>query len=143
MLTVAVAAGLVRSQYCQFTWGKMALHDYGIYFNMLWNTAHGDWFTYLTDQSYLRTHLSFSLVLLAPLFRLWDDPLLLTVIQWCCLLIGGLLFWRILFLSGVSGFTSAAFLLLSLHPGRHDVRIPRRSPLLHPRPLVVSLPGLP
>lgn len=112
VLTVAVIVGLVRSQYCQFTWGKMALHDYGIYFNMLWNTAHGDWFTYLADQSYLRTHLSFSLVLLAPLFRLWDDPLLLTVIQWFCLLIGGLLFWRILFLSGVSGLTSSAFLFL-------------------------------
>lgn len=110
--TAGVAALLVYSQHCQFTAGMMAFHDYGIYFNMLWNTAHGRWFTYLTDQSYLGTHLSFSLALLAPLFRLWDNPLLLTAIQWGSLAAGIALIWRGLILSRLSPFTTAAVLFL-------------------------------
>lgn len=111
-LALAAMAGLVIAQHRQYTWGKMALRDYGIYFNMLWNTAHGDWFTYLHDQSYLRTHLSFSLLLLAPLFRLWDDPLMLTVIQWGCFAAGALLFWRILSLARLPALIQAALMLL-------------------------------
>ena len=111
-LTLATMTGLVIAQYRQFTWGKMALRDYGIYFNMLWNTAHGDWFRYLTNQNYLSTHLSFSLTLIAPLFLLWDDPITLTVIQWVCLAVGALLFWRILALSRIPPLPASALLLL-------------------------------
>lgn len=108
----SVVALLVYCQYCQFTAGRMGLHDYGIYFNMLWNTAHGNWFTYLTDQSYLSTHLSFSLVLLAPFFFLWNNPLLLTVIQWLSLVAGILVVWRILALARFPPFLTAALLFL-------------------------------
>ncbi len=110
--TLATVVGLMIAQYRQFTWGKMALHDYGIYFNMLWNTAHGNWFTYLTDQNYLGTHLSFTLALIAPLFLLWDHPLLLTGIQWLCLITGILVIWRILTLAHQPPFLTAALLFL-------------------------------
>lgn len=109
---LAAITGLVIAQYRQFTWGKMALHDYGIYYNMLWNTAHGHWFTYLTDQSYLSTHLSFTLALLAPLFLLWDHPCLLTVIQWLCFITGILVVWRILVLTRIPPFLTAAILFM-------------------------------
>ncbi|MCE9616330.1 MAG: DUF2079 domain-containing protein [Lentisphaerae bacterium] len=88
-LAAGFAVAYLRAQYCQFTWLTMGLHDYGIYTNVLWNSAHGELFRYVVDENYLATHLSFSLLLLAPLFHLSEHPFLLTVVQWCCALGGG------------------------------------------------------
>ena len=68
--------------------GLMRVNDYGIYTNFLWNSAHGELFRYLVTMSYLQVHLSYTLLLLAPLFRLWDHPFLLTFLQ-SAMLAGG------------------------------------------------------
>jgi uncharacterized membrane protein len=73
---------LLFGAYCTFTHKKWAVYDYGVYTNMIYNSARGDWFRVLVDDSYLRTHLSFSLALLGPLFWVWDSPLVLMVVQW-------------------------------------------------------------
>lgn len=94
------AAHLLYSALCAFSWMNFLMMDYGAYTNFLYNLAHGDGFRYLYDHNYLKTHLSFSFVLLAPLVRLWESPLLLIFVQWS-FLIGG-----------------AAILLLALRRGR-------------------------
>jgi uncharacterized membrane protein len=83
-LYAGAAAILLYSPFCMFTRLKMQINDYGTYTNALWNTAHGEWFRYLMDLSYLRTHLSLTLALVAPLFHVWDHPFLLAVVQWSC-----------------------------------------------------------
>lgn len=80
--TIFMAGHLFYSAYCAFMAGKFTMFDYGVYTNMVWNTSRGDWFRVLVDRSYLHTHLSFSLALLAPLFHVWDNPMLLLVVQW-------------------------------------------------------------
>lgn len=65
------------------------IYDFGVYTNFIWNSAHGAPFKFLVDKSYISTHLSFTLLLLAPLFRLWDHPFLLMVVQWSLPLLGG------------------------------------------------------
>lgn len=94
-LTALAAAGLLYSAYCQYSWVRMSLNDYGIYTNFIWNSGHGHFFRYLVDKTYLSTHLSFTLLLLGPLFRVWDDPFLLTVVYWLCALAGFAQLWII------------------------------------------------
>ena len=84
-LCAAAAAALLYSAYCAFSWGKFPLYDYVIYTNMLWNSGHGRLFRMLVDQSYLRVHLSFTLALIGPLFRIWDHPFLPALVQWLAL----------------------------------------------------------
>lgn len=93
-LAVVVCVALLHGAFAAFSWFKFHLLDYGGYTNMLWNTAHGRLFRVLLDRSYLDIHLSFSLALLAPLFRIWDHPFLLAVVQWLCLVIGTGVLWR-------------------------------------------------
>ena len=71
------------------------MSDYGVYTNTVWNLGRGNGFKFLVDHSYLKTHLSFSLLLLGPLFALWNNPMLLIVVQWLFLVAGGLILWRI------------------------------------------------
>ena len=85
---VLTAVRLMLSAWCAFTWGKFTMFDYGVYTNMIWNSGHGEWFKVLVNDSYLNTHLSFTLALLGPLFRVWDHPLLLSVVQWLFILSG-------------------------------------------------------
>ena len=68
--------------------------DYGVYTNAIWNLAHGHGFRFLVDQSYLKTHLSYSLALLSPLFHLFDCPRVLIVAQWMFLVGGAVLLLR-------------------------------------------------
>lgn len=91
-LAAAASAGLLLyASYCAFTQYKLAASgDYIRYTNALWNTAHGEWFRYWAGEaSYLGKHLSYSLALLAPLFHVWDDPFLLSVLQWLLIVAGG------------------------------------------------------
>ena len=84
----AFVAATLFAAFCAFTWFKFALFDYGIYTNMIWNSGRGRLFLVLTTRSYLKTHLSFSLALLGPLYYIWDHPFLLSVAQWLMLLAG-------------------------------------------------------
>lgn len=87
----ALVAGLLYSSWCAFTnWKFGTSGDYIRYTNMIWNSAHGDWFSYAVGtQTYLRVHLSFTLALLGPLFFLWDHPFLLSVVQLVIICAGG------------------------------------------------------
>ena len=93
-LAVAILAGLLHAGFCAFTWRKFTMFDYGVYTNMIWNSGHGQPFRCLLDRSYLATHLSFSLALLGPLFRVWDHPFLLSVLQWSFLAVGAAIVGR-------------------------------------------------
>ena len=66
------ACNLIYGAWCAFTWGKFTLFDYGVYTNMIWNSAHGAPFKVLIDRSYLGTHLSFSLAILGVFFWIFD-----------------------------------------------------------------------
>ena len=87
-LAALTACGLLHAAVCAFSWQNFHFLDYGGYTNMLWNTAHARPFLVLVDRSYLEAHLSFTLALLAPLYRAWDHPLLLVAVQWL-LIVGG------------------------------------------------------
>lgn len=90
---LAFSVLLLHAMIAAFTWFKFH-RDYAMYENMLWNTAHGEWFRYFTELNYLKVHLSFSLALLAPLCRLFDHPFFLAGVQWVSLASGaGLLAW--------------------------------------------------
>lgn len=92
-LIVSAAGAILYSAFSALTHGKFQLFDYGLYTNMIWNTAHGRPFRLLVDESYLARHLSFTLVLLAPFFWIWDHPFLLSVLQWS-MAVGGLVIWH-------------------------------------------------
>jgi uncharacterized membrane protein len=88
-----VAILLLFSSYCAFTHFRFGTSgDYIHYTNMIWNSGHGDLFMYGAGlRSYLTTHLSFSLPLLAPLFWIWNDPFLLSVVQWLSIVAGAVI----------------------------------------------------
>jgi hypothetical protein len=104
LLSAAALGGLLHAAYAAFTGMHFHFLDYGGYTNMLWNTAHGRPFAVLVDRTYLQAHLSFSLAVLAPLFRLWDHPFLLAAVQWAGLAGGAALVWRI---GGRAGYAPA------------------------------------
>jgi len=93
---VLFALHLLYSAFCAFSWQNFLMMDYGAYTNFLYNLAHGDGFQFLTDHNYLKTHLSFSFLLLTPLVHLWDSPLLLIVVQWLFLMGGCAILWKIM-----------------------------------------------
>jgi uncharacterized membrane protein len=111
VLCAVFAIMTLYSAFSAFTTYKFALVDYGKYVNMIWNCGHGRPFRMLTDESYLHTHLSFSLALLGPFFRLWDHPFLLAVLQWLAAVVGMLIIWRVAVRRGVPGDVTAALLL--------------------------------
>jgi uncharacterized membrane protein len=89
-LSVVILGALTWAGYCAMTNGLFALFDYGRYTNMIWNSGHGDFYRCLVTGNYLSSHLSFSLALLGPLFFVWDDPFLLSVVQIWFLAAGGI-----------------------------------------------------
>ncbi|MBI3986935.1 MAG: DUF2079 domain-containing protein [Lentisphaerae bacterium] len=91
LLALTAAGLLMFSSYAAFSWKNYTLIDYGRYTQLLWNCGHGRLFgTYVTD-TYLRTHLSFTLALLGPFFRIWDHPFLPSVLQWSMMVMGALM----------------------------------------------------
>jgi uncharacterized membrane protein len=117
-ILIALASGgfvlfslqLLYSAFCAFSWQNFLMMDYGAYTNFLYNLAHGDGFRFLTDHNYLKTHLSFSFILLTPLVHLWDSPLLLIVVQWTFLMSGCGILWKALYRGKVSPALSMAIL---------------------------------
>ena len=106
----AVFAGLlIHAVIAGFTWHKYHA-DYAIYANMLWNSAHGEPFRYFVTLNYLKVHLSFSLLLLAPLFWIFDHPFLLCGVQLGCLFGGAALLHRAARRHGLPHAMAAALL---------------------------------
>jgi uncharacterized membrane protein len=104
------ALHLLYSAVCALSWKNFLMMDYGAYTNFLYNLAHGDGFRFLYEHNYLKTHLSFSFILLAPLVHLWDSPLLLIVVQWLFLAGGAAFLWRFLRRGGTAPTLAAALL---------------------------------
>lgn len=102
VVALGLAVQLLHAAYLAFTNFKSGTSgDYARYTNMIWNSAHGRLFLYGLNESYLHVHLSYTLALLGPLFRIWDHPFLLTVVQWA-------------FMAGGAGFLLAAGSALSV-----------------------------
>ncbi|WFB35770.1 DUF2079 domain-containing protein [Kiritimatiellota bacterium B12222] len=90
------AAHALYSMIAAYSQLNFVFYDYGVYTNSLWNVSRGNGFTFLVDHSYMLTHLSFSLALLAPLYWIFDSPLLLIFVQWGFILAGGSIFYVML-----------------------------------------------
>ena len=112
-LFFAGGIGILYSAFCAFTAGKFTLIDYGKYTNMIWNCGHGNLFRVLMDNSYLCTHLSFTLILLGPLFYIWDHPFLLSFVQWFFAMSGFAILWRIAVKNRVNWIITGSFLLVA------------------------------
>ena len=114
LLIICTLLAYLTTAFSAFTSFKFTLTDYGRYVNTIWNCAHGHPFRLLTEYSYLNTHLSFSLFLLAPAFLLWDHPFSLWVGQWLLTIFGLLLLWRAAFRHRIPGVVTLAFLVFYL-----------------------------
>lgn len=90
ILAAAFAWNLLWCCWCLYVGRQFRLFDYGLYTNFLWNSGRGDFFRCLVNDSYLVNHLSFSLLPLGLLYRLWDDAFVLMVAQWSFPLWGAL-----------------------------------------------------
>jgi len=113
VLFALISGHLLYSAWCAFTWSKFTLMDYGVYTNMIWNSGHGDWFRVLVDDNYLSTHLSFSLALLGPLFYIWDNPFLLSLLQWL-MMVSGAVFLALVLKKSKSPLWAAAAVMVFL-----------------------------
>lgn len=87
--TAVALAETLRALWAAFMSGG-GMGDGVMYTNMMWNSGHGEPFRFYVTDNYLRNHLSFTLVPLGYLFRIWDHPFLLYALQWFLLLGGGL-----------------------------------------------------
>ncbi len=113
---------LLYSALCAVSWKNFLMMDYGAYTNFMYNLAHGDGFRFLYEHNYLKTHLSFSFILLVPLVHLWGSPLLLIVVQWLFLMGGAAFLWRFLRRSGAHPVLTAALLFcLAAYPKTQSV----------------------
>jgi uncharacterized membrane protein len=107
------ALHLLHAALAAFSAQNFLMSDYGVYTNTLYNLAHGNGFTFLVDQSYLTTHLSFSLILLTPLIWLLRTPTLLIYVQWMFLVGGCMVLFRIMQKRGVSLLLRSAILFFA------------------------------
>lgn len=94
--TLVFGCHLLYSAICAFSAQNYLMSDYGVYTNTIYNLAHGNGFKFMFEHSYLKTHLSFSFILLVPLFWLFRTPLLLIFVQWAFLLGGTMIMYRIM-----------------------------------------------
>lgn len=88
-----------------FFWLAMQRHlsfdssgfDLGIYDQVVWNTLHGRWFFYTTTgvpTLHFSNHVSFNILLIAPLYLIHSGPETLLLLQPLAIGLGGLpLFW--------------------------------------------------
>jgi len=114
LLIICTLLAYLTAAFSAFTSFKFTLTDYGRYVNTIWNCAHGHPFRLLTEYSYLNTHLSFSLFLLAPAFLIWDHPFSLWVGQWLLTIIGLCIIWKAAFRHRIPGVVTLAFLIFYL-----------------------------
>lgn len=102
MFTCLLAAGVVASclllawvTWCSVTTLEyVSSGDFARYVSMLWNTAHGRPF-YTSGGSYLYQHLSFSLMLLSPIYWFADHPLTFVCLPFAVMLGGAAVLARV------------------------------------------------
>lgn len=112
IISLVFAGHLLYSAFSAFSWQNFLMSDYGVYTNTLYNLSHGDGFKFNVDNNYLRTHLSFSLILLAPLMRLWGSVYLLIIVQWFFLIGGAVILNRIMTRLQIPGLFQSSLLLV-------------------------------
>ena len=85
ILWLAIALYLVvfsLVSFCKYTHFLYNGLDLAIINNVFWNTVHGHWFwSSIQGHSYLGDHCSPILILLLPVYFLWQSPLLLLILQ--------------------------------------------------------------
>lgn len=70
--------------------------DLAIIHQTFWNTARGDWFAQtIHPNSYLGDHAELAVVILAQIYRLWQDPRMLLVMQALALGLAAWPLWKI------------------------------------------------
>lgn len=92
---------LIYGNLCAFTWGRYMYKDYGKYLNLLWNTVHGRFLRHSVNESFLSSHLGFTIALFSPFFLIWDHPFLLSILQWTILVFGVFVIWRCMVFLGL------------------------------------------
>lgn len=92
---VLFAASILYAALSAFSVRNFLMSDYGVYTNTIWNLSRFNGFDFLIDHNYLKTHLSFSLILLAPFFWIFDSPLTLIFLQWSFMIAGALFILRL------------------------------------------------
>lgn len=99
--------------------------DLGVFQQVVWNTAHGDWFRYTYHiglgprpvENYLGDHFEPILLPIAFLYLFWGQPEVLLLVQTFSLAAAGFLIFLILRRSGGGPVTASLFqLLFYLHP---------------------------
>jgi uncharacterized membrane protein len=99
--------------------------DLGIFQQVVWNTAHGDWFHYTYEvglggkatENYLGTHVELVLLPIAFLNLFWARPEILLLVQSFSLAAAGFLIFVIVRRSGGGPVTASLFqVLFYLHP---------------------------
>lgn len=87
---VTLAVLLLCAVWCSFTSFRCGVSaDYHRYSTTVWNCGHGSLYEVAPSRTYLTSHLSYSLALLGPLFRVFDHPFMLAGVQWTFLVLGG------------------------------------------------------
>ncbi len=78
-LYVLIMTGACIWKYQNFLYDGL---DLAIYNNALWNTAHGNWFwSSIQGHNYWGDHFEPILILLLPIYYLWQSPILLLILQ--------------------------------------------------------------
>ncbi len=87
---ILFALAVLHAAISAFSARNFLMSDYGVYTNTIWNLSRFNGFDFLIDHNYLKTHLSFSLILLVPFFWVFDSPLTLIFLQWSFMIFGAL-----------------------------------------------------
>jgi uncharacterized membrane protein len=85
---ILFASSILHTALAAFSARNFLMSDYGVYTNTIWNLSHFNGFNFLIDHNYLKTHLSFSLIFLAPFFWIFNSPLTLIFLQWSFMITG-------------------------------------------------------
>lgn len=121
-LYVLVMTGACVWKYHNFLYDGL---DLAIYNNALWNTAHGNWFwSSIQGHNYWGDHFEPILILLLPIYYLWQSPILLLILQTLAL---GLAAWPIYKINqkilGKNLLTLGLALLWLVNPLVHNINL--------------------
>ena len=119
LLTICLSYLSVK-QFYSFT---AEAYDLGIYSNSLWHTIHGEWFfDSVKNEHLLGDHFAPILIVFAQLYRLWESPVWLLMVQTLALGLGGIALGLITHRLKGSSVTVLVLLLLYVsNPYLHSI----------------------
>ncbi len=119
LLTIGLSY-LSLKQFYFFTGGR---YDLAVYSNSLWHTIHGEWFfDSVNNDHLLGDHFAPILIVFAQLYRLWESPVWLLMVQTLALGLGGIALGLITHrLTGSSVTVLVLLLLYVSNPYLHSI----------------------